>query len=160
MDSSSRSILQDPLDEQLVTSSNDSSWLMDPCQEDLKCQTLISGFLKINGRFEFLTYQWISFLKCKKIVDWSQFDTNWLRLDRMRSIYWKLNSSRKVVSYPISGFWLTALQEDTFTTESFTFSRYSHFTNIYLNPVQLESFSYRIWQRIFVAIITHRPSPK
>ena len=48
------------------TSSNDSSWLMDPCQEDLKCQTLISGFLKINGRFKFLTYQWISFLKWKK----------------------------------------------------------------------------------------------
>ena len=49
---------------------------------------------------------------------------------------------------------------DNFSTENMSFSRSSHFANIYLNQVRLQFFSYRILQRIFVAIITHRPPPK
>ena len=57
--------------------------------------------------------------------------------------------------------WSSNTELDTFTKENFTFSRYSDFTNIYLNSVQFERFFLTEFNReFFAAVITHRPSSK
>ena len=49
--------------------------------------------------------------------------------------------------------------------DSFTFSRYNHFTNIYLNSIQLERESrvYRFFSEFLrefsVSVMRHRPAP-
>ena len=42
-----------------------------------------------------------------------------------------------------------------------TFYRFSHFTNINLNPVQIERFFLtEFYREFFVSVMSHRPAPK
>ena len=68
---------------------------------------------------------------------------------KFQNFHYKRNTVWNIwISYFFT-IWSLDDELSTFTTENFTFSRYSHFTNIYLNSVQLESLSYRILKRIF-----------